>query len=247
MSDHFFSQLFNASNDITPYLSGEFGEIGRDTIHVDNDINPIIRALFIQLSEEYPEAGNAYWLTRTWDLLCWQPVYIAILSIYRFQSLPDISGMAQHVQPCFVTGYRFNDDSVIRGEQRALIEVAGQQIRTLFNFYQSQMSEWIRIRPGFTHQLMSDGILSCLLKLQQCSPQLSNSTIKEHAVLWLQALDLDVNNANSLYALSTKQPIQLVRKSCCQVHKCDGRKFCDDCPKLAKNRQIIAKMRDIRK
>lgn len=247
MPEHFFSQLFKITEEITPYLNGEFGEISRDAIHIDNDINPIIQELYTQLSKQYPEAGNAYWLTRTWDLLCWQPVSVAVLSIYHFQSLPNIFGMAQYVQPCFVTGYRFSDDLVTQGDHKALISLAGKQIKSLFDYYQNQMSDWVRIRPGFTHQLMADGILACLLRLQQYSPQLSNELIREHAALWLQALELDVNNSGSLYEVSTTQPIKLVRKSCCHVHKCTGRKFCDDCPKLTNNRQIIAKRRDARK
>ncbi len=240
MPQLFFPQLFAASNAITPYLSGEFGNISRDAIHVDNDIGPFIRDLYIQLSEAFPEAGKAYWLTRTWELLCWQPIYIAFISIYRFNSLPNLYGMAQFVQPCFVTGYRFNDDSLIQGEQKKLIQDAGVQIKALFTYYQTQMNHWIRIRPGFTHQLMSDGILACLTKLQDHFPDLSNEVVREHAVLWLQALGLDTCNVQSLQEDSVNQPLKLVRKSCCLTYKCEGRKLCDNCPKLTKNRRLVA-------
>ena len=102
------------------------------------------------------------------------------------------------------------------------------------------MSEWTRIRPGFTHQLISDGILVGLMRLQQHFPQMTNSMIREHAVLWLKALDLDTNNALSLYEQSVAYPLKLVRKSCCLVYKCKGRKLCDNCPRLAENKKLIA-------
>lgn len=240
MSEAFFPQLFKATSAVTPYLSGGLGGISQDAIHTKNDINPIIQALYNDLSDRFPEAGRAYWLTRTWDLLCWQPIYVALVSIYRFNTLPNLYGMAQYVKPCFVTGYQFEDQSFVQGEHKKLIKDAGSQIKALFDYYQNQMSEWIRIRPGFTHQLISDGILASLIRLQQHLPELSNSTIKEHAVLWLQSLGLDVENARSLHELSVAQPLKLVRKSCCLVYKCEDRKFCDDCPRSAKNRKLLA-------
>ncbi|WP_243978146.1 siderophore ferric iron reductase [Vibrio natriegens] len=240
MSESFFPQLFQATNAITPYLHGDLGSIREGEIHTDNDINPIIQDLYQQLSEAFPEAGRAYWLTRTWDLLCWQPVYVALISIYHFHSLPNLYGMAQSVKPCFVSGYRFQDKSLVQGDHQTLINTAGAQIKSLFDYYQNQMSEWTRIRPGFTHQLISDGILVGLMRLQQHFPQMTNAMIREHAVLWLQALDLDTNNALSLYEPSVALPLKLVRKSCCLVYKCEGRKLCDNCPRLAENKKLIA-------
>ncbi len=240
MSEHFFPRLFAASNEITPYLSGELGKVSVDAIHIDNDITPSIQQLYLQLSEAYPEAGKAYWLTRTWELLCWQPIYIAFISIYRFNSLPNLYGMAQYVQSGFVAGYRFEDDSLVKGEQKKLIQEAGAQIKALFHYYQTKMNQWIRIRPGFTHQLMSDGILACLTKLQEHFPELSNEMIREHAILWLQAVELDVCNVESLQESALNQPLKMVRKTCCLSYKCEGRKLCDNCPKLAKKRRLDA-------
>ncbi|MDV6250109.1 siderophore ferric iron reductase [Vibrio sp. EA2] len=240
MSESFFPQLFQTTNAITPYLHGELGSINQGEIHTDNDINPIIQDLYQQLSEASPEAGRAYWLTRTWDLLCWQPVYVALISIYHLHSLPNLYAMAQSVKPCFVTGYRFEDESLVQGDYKTLISSAGTQIKELFDYYQVQMSEWTRIRPGFTHQLISDGILAGLIRLQQQFPQLTNDMIREHAILWLEALGLDTDNVHSLYEQSASQPLKLVRKSCCLVYKCEGRKLCDNCPRLAENKQLIA-------
>ncbi|WP_319552525.1 siderophore ferric iron reductase [uncultured Vibrio sp.] len=240
MSESFFPQLFQTTNAVTPYLHGELGNVNQGEIHTDNDINPIIQDLYQQLSEAYPEAGKAYWLTRTWDLLCWQPVYVALISIYHFRSLPNLYAMAQSVKPCFVTGYRFEDESLVQGDYKTLISAAGAQIRSLFDYYQIQMSEWTRIRPGFTHQLISDGILAGLMRLQQHFPQMTNAMIREHAVLWLEALDLDTENVHSLYEQSVEHPLKLVRKSCCLVYKCEGRELCENCPRLAKNKKLIA-------
>ncbi|CAM3037617.1 siderophore ferric iron reductase [Vibrio mytili] len=241
MSDSFFYKLFQSSSSMTAYLHGDIGEISQDAIHIDNNINPIIKGLYRQLEETYPEAGRAYWLTRTWDLLCWQPVYIAFISIYGFQTLPNLYQMAQYVKPCFVTGYRFANKQCTVGDETTLIREAGPQLRALFDFYQNEMNEWTRIRPGFTQQLMSDGMLAGLVRLQNFFPNLNSSIIKEHASLWLQAMDLEQDNVSSLYQMQIDQPVQLVRKSCCLVYKREQGKLCQDCPRLNKNREIMSK------
>lgn len=83
--------------------------------------------------------------------------------------------------------------------------------------------------------------MACLIRLQQRFPQMTNTTLREHAILWLQALGLDANSSHSLYETSLDQPLKLVRKSCCLVYKCEGRKLCEDCPRLEKNRQLMSK------
>ncbi|MCG9547069.1 siderophore ferric iron reductase [Vibrio harveyi] len=239
MSEHFFPQLFHYSKEVTPFLHGSIGEIGASAIHIDNDINPIVQSLYQSLSQAHPEAGKAYWLTRTWDLLCWQPMYVAFISIYGFHTLPNLRGMGQYVQQGFVTGYRFADEQHIHGEIEELIVEAGKQIRALYDFYQIQISDWTRIRPGFTHQLMSDGVMACLIRLQQHFPQFSDELIHQHAKLWLEALGLSSENTSSLYAFSDERPLKLVRKSCCLVYKCEGRKLCEDCPRTEENKQLV--------
>lgn len=239
MSEQFFQQLFHYSKEVTPYLHGSIGVIEPGAIHLDNDINPIVQELYQTLSKVHPEAGKAYWLTRTWDLLCWQPMFVAFISIYGFHTLPNLRGMGQYVHSGFVTGYRFPDEQHVHGEIEDLIKEAGGQIREVYDFYQIQMSEWTRIRPGFTQQLMSDGVMSCLLRLQQNFPQFTNEMIQAQANLWLEALGLNTANVSSLYNVGEEQPLKLVRKSCCLVYKCEGRQLCEDCPRTDKNKQLI--------
>ncbi|MBE4458637.1 hypothetical protein HJ013_24380, partial [Vibrio parahaemolyticus] len=39
---------------------------------------------------------------------------------------------------------------------------------------------------------------------------------------------------DALHGVPHEQPLKLVRKSCCLVYKCEGRKLCEDCPRAAK-------------
>ncbi|MGF1698589.1 siderophore ferric iron reductase [Vibrio lamellibrachiae] len=238
------NQLFEYSKQITPYLSGKLEALPENPkthgiLHFDYECSELIRKLYDELAEQNPEAGSAYWLTRTWDLLCWQPVYLSFVSIYACHALPDIKKIAQFVQSGFIAGYQFELPDHIHGVETHLIESAGQQLQELFNFYRSEMSEWTRIRPGFTNRLFADGLLSCIIKLQAFVPELPNQYLLEQAKLWLRACNLPEKLLQSLSVDSESNQLKLVRTSCCLVYKCEGRKLCADCPREPKNKKLI--------
>ncbi|GAA5644641.1 siderophore ferric iron reductase [Vibrio proteolyticus] len=237
MQHGFFDELFHHAKQITPYLSGEIGPVPELSIHISTPASETIQALYHRLAQSNPDAGSAYWLTRTWDLLCWQPVYIAFLSIYGFRTLPDIHRMAQLVQPEFIAGYRFADANHIHGDEETLIAEAGRQLTELLAFYRDQISQWSRIRPGFTNHLLADLLLGCIIKVQQFFPELTNDYLTEQAALWLNACQLPDKHLKSLSVHPQSGRLQLVRTSCCLVFKCQGRELCADCPRHPDNRK----------
>lgn len=236
MSQSLVTQLFQDANQITPYLRGytDFPQ-HVESIQVNKDNSVLIQQLYNELAQSSPEGGAAYWLTRTWDLLCWQPVYLCFLSIYRLNALPDIYNMTQFTQPKFVSGFYFHRTEFIHGSQSLLIEQAGQQLTSLFETYRQQMDPWVRIRPGFTRHLLADGLLNCLVKLQSTNPDYSNEQIIAQAVQWLEACNLPKKHLSSLQAKDQNTPLQLIRTSCCLVYKCEGRSLCSDCPRLRRD------------
>ncbi len=242
MSDiPFFDELFQRSRQITPYLHGQLKpfnpeETDSNWVQINGTSGETIRALYENLKTEHPEAGSAYWLTRTWTLLCWQPIYVAFVAIYACRGLPLLSQMAQNVQPTFVSGYQFNSDRYIEGSEQQLIEQAGNQLATLFEYFRSEMSLWTRIRPGFTAHLFADGVLACLVKLHKQQPRLSGNYLLEQARLWLSACGLPAKLSNTLTYDPTSHQLSLVRTSCCLVYKCQGRKLCNNCPRHPDNK-----------
>ncbi|OLQ73105.1 siderophore ferric iron reductase [Photobacterium proteolyticum] len=243
MSGHsFFEHLFEHSKQVTPYLHGSIkprseNYLEQSFIHIDRSSSESIRELYENLKQAHPEAGAPYWLTRTWTLLCWQPIYVAFIAIYSCRGLPELSSIGQHVQPNFVSGYQFASEKYIEGSERELIQSAGKELIILFDYFRQEMSQWVRIRPGFTHHLIADGIFGCLVKLNHFAPDLSGEYLSEQARQWLAACDLPEKLLASLTYNEESKQLTLVRTSCCLVFRCQGRKLCADCPRHPNNKR----------
>ncbi|AUI86324.1 siderophore ferric iron reductase [Vibrio azureus] len=238
----FLDDLFRHSKQINPHLSGEIKTASNDVslwplIDIQASNSQSIRGLYESLQHQHPEAGSAYWLTRTWSLLCWQPIYLACVSVYCCKGLPKLSYIKQEVQPCFISGYQFEQHHHYIGEQKELITYAGQELQTLFCHFREEINQWTRIRPGFTHYLFADGILSCLVKLQWQLPALANRSLIEQAKLWLAACNLPEKLIDKLkYNQKTKQ-LTFTRTSCCFVYKRHDRELCQNCPRQPNNKR----------
>ncbi len=239
LSEQKFERLFELSRSITPYLDGHIAEAaGGCSKSICTDCRSI-HSLYLQISKNNPEAGQAYWLTRTWDLLCWQPVFITFVSIYTQKAIPEISQIAQYQKESFVTGYSFESHQWISATRNVLIRKAANQLGELFERYRSAINEWGRIRPGFTNHLLADQLLSCLVRLQELRPNYSNLMILRQARLWLEAFDLPLKHLASLTVDEETQRLKLVRSSCCSVYKCNGIPVCPNCPRLESNKNHI--------
>ncbi|EGQ7755852.1 siderophore ferric iron reductase [Vibrio vulnificus] len=232
-----YQLIFTHSKQVSPYLKGSFGELPKACILVGNpNSTAIIQSIYHQLAQANPEAGSGYWLTRTWDLLCWQPIYLSFLSIYGLKSLPDFANFAQFQHRGFIAGYRFASEMHWHGEPEVLVPRAGEQLLRLFEQYRQQINHWTRIRPGFTNHLLADLILSCLIKLQSMRPELDNSYIEQQAKLWLDAFHLSDKHLASLIKEDTESGLKHIRMSCCLAYKCRNGTLCLDCPRLSTNK-----------
>ena len=241
MSDHsFFEHLFEYSKQVTPYLDGQLAPLATSDpslIHLGHPSSQSIRELYVSLEKEHPEAGAPYWLTRSWTLLCWQPIYVAFISIYACRGLPDLTKMAQKVHPRFISGFQFESSDFSQGTESELIEQAGKQLVELFEYFRNEMSQWTRIRPGFTRHLFADSILGCIVKLHQLAPALDEEYLMQQARLWLHACRLPEKLLSSLSYDPHSNSLKLFRTSCCLVYKCHGRQLCSDCPRHPANKR----------
>ncbi len=238
VASSFFSQLHSKSSQLTPYLRGYHGEVGLSTIFPHQDNQAVIEGLYLRLENDHPEAGNAYWLTRTWSLLCWQPVYLAFLSVYQLKSVPRLNTLVQYVTENFISGYQFQHQGVLRGDTQALIKFAGQQLRELLDNYRQEMTNWTRIRPGFADHLLGDVVMGCLLSAYQ-SGDIDEASWSQHKTWWLEACQLPLSLGNTLLGGAAHNAIQ-IRKSCCLVYKCQGRGLCSNCPRQAENKKRLS-------
>ncbi|NVD08557.1 siderophore ferric iron reductase [Vibrio sp. JPW-9-11-11] len=241
MTKHvFFDTLFEHARHVTPYLDGQLSPrtpAVTPLIQLGSPSSETIQSLYRELQLAHPEAGAAYWLTRTWTLLCWQPIYVAFVSIYACHGLPKLSSMAQSVQPRFISGFHFDSLTYTQDSQQVLITQAGSELIALFDYFREQIAQWTRIRPGFTQHLFADAILGCVVKLHHFYPHLGGEFLLQHAKRWLRACHLPEKHLHSLRYDSDTHRLTLVRTSCCLVYKCEGRKLCQNCPRHPDNKR----------
>ncbi|WP_394211418.1 siderophore ferric iron reductase [Enterovibrio calviensis] len=226
--------IFAFSEQVSPSLKGEIGPVTPNSLHIGHPCASLIKGLYEDISTAHPEAGSAYWLTRTWDLLCWQPVYVAFLSIYGFKTLPDMRSISQCVHSQFVGGYRFESDTHLHDEESRLISKAGEELQVLLTYFRHEMSTWTRIRPGFTNHLLADLLLGCIVKMQLFMPHIPAAHLLLEAKRWLAAFDLSEKHMQSMHINEESGALSFVRISCCLVYRCDNGVLCDDCPRATK-------------
>ncbi|MGL6260416.1 siderophore ferric iron reductase [Vibrio sp. WXL210] len=219
------------AKEVSPYLEGHLNPDSEYPIKLEVDFSPQLDELYHSIAGETPEAGAAYWMTRTWDLLAWQPIYVAFISIYALKTKPVFSDMSQKICGNFVAGFEFSTTKHTQDEVPALITSSGKELIELFEHYRNTMNKCIRIRPGFVKHLLADLVLSCIIKLQHYSPALTHQYLLGQAQLWFKALELPQRPISGLYVNSETGKTELIRTSCCLVYKCKEGNLCTDCPR----------------
>lgn len=239
MSQADFEQLFEQCKQVTPYLKGELGRSLKGMISQHGSNLPQIKSLYRELQISTPEAEKVYWLTRSWDLLTWQPLYLAFVAIYNMKSLPNLGNMAQYHRGDLIAGFRFdNTDECIQGDYEGLISRAGQQLSQMFEHYRSELDLWIRCRPGFVQHLLADALLAKLIQVQRRHREMTDGFILHHAKLWLAAFNISDKHLASLYLSKLDNKLRLSRTSCCSVYKTKSGVLCDNCPRLRRSKDV---------
>ena len=77
----------------------------------------------------HPEAGPAYWLTRSWGMLCWQSIYLAMVAVYRLRAVPALERLGQGYQDGLVSGFTLPAEPMIKGDLERLIKTAGERLQ----------------------------------------------------------------------------------------------------------------------
>ena len=73
-------------------------------------------ALHAHWRQAHPEAGPAYWLTRSWGMLCWQSIYLAMVAVYRVGAVPALDRLGQWYEEAgLVSGFCLPLEPMIRG------------------------------------------------------------------------------------------------------------------------------------
>ena len=194
-----------------------------------------IQALRNNLTKKHPHAGQAYLQARTWQLLCWQPIYITFISLYRLQMLPNFTEFKQQRQQHSVAGFTLQNRPFKSAAIEQLIPIAAIQLKVLLEHYRIQLNLLARCRPGYSNRFIADIILGILVNVKEINLDLNNQTILSHAALWFKWMELPTNLIESL-KINANQPIHFIRTSCCLADKINE-ELCTNCPKVHKQNQ----------
>ncbi|MEJ2766264.1 siderophore ferric iron reductase [Photobacterium sp. MCCC 1A19761] len=201
------------------------------------------QALYQFWEATHPEAGHPYWLTRSWLMSIWQPVYLAVFSVYLLKAVPNLKNMSQHYAEGVVAGYHLAPEELTEGDDSQLIQNACAHLIALVNHFQHHFNAFTRLRPGMTRPLLADSVLEALAALANHFPDAAPGDLKTHARMWLAELALASRHLDSLSQVAPKQndssPCwQVARISCCMHYRRHDGKLCANCPRAqAKNQR----------
>ncbi|WP_303565040.1 siderophore ferric iron reductase [Photobacterium sp. 1_MG-2023] len=227
-------QLFSDSERLIPIMKGVPTPDILLSIRRDGNNDALLASLYQYWQQNYPEAGQPYWTTRSWSMLTWQPLYLAFVCVYSVKAVPPLGQIVQQYnQEGWVAGYSFSKNSAwCEGDTPKLIGCAGRELIELYEDLRQQMENHTRIRPGFTRQLLADSVLAVLLRYHNTLPDsLPADAVQQHAIWWLESLGLPAKHINTLYRSETDGSWQQMRVSCCMHYRRDDGKYCENCPK----------------
>ncbi|MHA2936921.1 siderophore ferric iron reductase [Vibrio sp. RC27] len=192
----------------------------------------VVTDLYQHLKLSHPEADNSYWLTRTCTLLVWQPIYVALVSIYGLHHVPSFSEFKQGRRGTELRGMYFSSITFHFESTERLIELVGKELSQSFEYYRELLDDAYRCRPHFMQALLGDILLTALLQLKKYSPTLlSPDYVLQQSHLWLAAFGLPATPEGSFVIAQNGVEIDFTRKSCCFVYKKTDGKLCSNCPR----------------
>ncbi|MEG0009349.1 MAG: siderophore ferric iron reductase [Aeromonas sp.] len=183
----------------------------------------------------HPEAGPAYWLTRSWGMLCWQSIYLAMVAVYRVGAVPALDKLGQGHQGGLVSGFSLPLVPMIKGEREVLIAAAGTRLRMHWQELFELMGSVQRLRPGFIRPLLADDLLSALVRVPDFFGEISREEVAAHAPLWLAACGLPAEHLagwrEARGLVDALNSPGYVRQRCCLHYKRRDGELCDNCPR----------------
>ncbi|MFD1238547.1 hypothetical protein ACFQ25_01325, partial [Latilactobacillus sakei subsp. carnosus] len=106
-----------------------------------------------------------YWRTRAWGLLLWQPLYIAVFSVYQVKAIPNtLRQLVQRQQGNFTLGYQLPNNTIWQTypTTHAAIEALSLQLDALFEHYAQSLEQHTFARRPLLNALLADQILTTL-------------------------------------------------------------------------------------
>ena len=206
---------------------------GSPTLLSPASAQPCLNNLHIELSKAYPEAGMPYWRIRSWELSCWQPIYLALICVYHIKHVPStLHQIHQDQKQDYISGYALSDGDWFTGEHEALVQYAAQQIKTLFDALQTTHLNLFGGRKVLYQAILADLFMGAMVNAGQAFA--TKEAIESEYLLWAKPLKLPTNCSKNIIQDTDK--LTFNRRTCCLHFRRDDGNLCNNCPRLQKEK-----------
>lgn len=232
--------LTHVSQQVSPLLV-KLAE-GSNVIEPSSASHQEVLSLYQYWKQHYPEAGAIYWQTRTWTMLVWQPVTIALVTTYYVEHVPPISTMKQalNLDTGVVSQFDFAKGDWQSGDQHQRQIIAAKELKLLLKELAGQLDSVCRMSPATQEKLLADTIMEMLLRglkymvsQQLLSPEHLHPTFAHELQHWHEALSLPLTRFGRLDVTSEGEHF-IQRRACCMHYRRADGDYCQGCPHTPK-------------
>ncbi|MGR5501071.1 siderophore ferric iron reductase [Vibrio sp. DNB22_10_4] len=209
-----------------------------ETVAETSDPSDTIEQLHQYWQTHYPEAGRAYWQTRTWTMLTWQPITLALVATYYAKRVPPLSQLRQGVQLSsgLVANFDFLDSKWQAGDQHQRQVIAANELKRLIEQLANQVESIFRLSPATREKLLADTLMEMLLRglkhmvaSKLLPAEQMRPTFAHELQHWQQALNLPITRFGRL-EVDNQGEHYIQRRSCCIHYKRADGGYCQGCP-----------------
>lgn len=207
-----------------------------------------IKALVASWERAFPEAGQPYWSVRSWTLLIWQPVFIAVLGVHGVESVPPVDRLWQRLDDGIVAGFRLPGQGwrEANADEAQRIAAAGELLVRVRDRLLADVTGVTRLKRLSAHRLMADTLLGALTTLPNLSQAFTSERIQALADQWLSATGLSHQSGLMPLTLTGGQKaLGLDRKACCMHYRREDGCYCASCPKLTYPERVQRQLEEL--
>jgi siderophore ferric iron reductase len=203
------------------------------------DNRAALDALLGYWSGAYPEAGRAYWSSRCWGILIWQPLYLSVIGVHVSRASLSLGDIAQPIAGGWTREVRVRDHAPMQGDTQALIAHAASEIVSCCAQMHDELMPVIRLNPASARGTQADVVLAALLAARKLRPDWRDTHVEALGQQWLAALGLDDQGGYFTFARTDGScALALDRRTCCYHYRRRDGELCSTCPRLTQDERV---------
>jgi siderophore ferric iron reductase len=198
------------------------------------------QALFTHWSASYPEAGRAYWSSRCWGIVIWQPVYLSVIGVHAARASLSLERIVQPIDGGWTREVQLPDHAPVQGDPSVLIGHAAREITAFCRLAREKLMPVIRLNPAMMNGTLADVVLAALLAARKARPEWSDAHVQTLGARWLAALDIARHGGYFAFDRTDgSRALALERQTCCYHFRRRDGAMCSTCPRLDKHERIV--------